>query len=94
MRAYPKFGGPLPSPKEPSIDRHRVPHNKATNPREISRLARLVAHGELPVPQHLNAEDLQQLVRDVQEHRRRRLVQFIARVIAQDIRESLGSEEV
>lgn len=54
----------------------------------LDRIARLVADGELPLPQDLATEDFDWLVKKVRKLRRRRLVRFIARAIAFDIWQS------
>lgn len=55
------------------------------SPEQFRRTVELVASGALPLPQHLPVEQRIALAREVQRRRRRRLVQFVARVIAQDI---------
>jgi len=55
------------------------------SPEQFRRTVELVADGELPLPEHLPAEQRASMAREVQELRRRRLVQFTARVIARDI---------
>lgn len=52
---------------------------------EPGRIADLVARGQLAFPPELPARDAEWLRSQVSERRRRRLVQFIARGIAQDI---------
>ena len=52
---------------------------------QLQRIAALVADGDLPLPLDLPDKQLAKLVREVQERRRRRLVQFVARAIAMDI---------
>lgn len=56
-------------------------------PREqLERLSELVANGETPLPEGLLPGDRQSLELRVRKLRRARLVQFIARQIALDIR--------
>lgn len=55
---------------------------------QLSRLAELVASGELPLPSDLSADELDELVRNVRVRRRRRLFRYIARAIALDIHRS------
>ncbi|WP_166830621.1 hypothetical protein [Thalassoroseus pseudoceratinae] len=50
------------------------------------RLATLIASGQVPFPKDLAAEDATELLIAVRELRRTRLVQSIARAIAEDIR--------
>ena len=71
------------SQREPTPEVDRTP--PLDSPDQLARIADLVARGELPVPLHLPAEQLDKVVCDVRQHRRRRLVKFIARAIAQDI---------
>ena len=58
----------------------------------IARWAEAVANGEAPFPSGLNDQDQERLVTYVQRRRRSRLVQFIARAIAQDILRSRGQQ--
>jgi hypothetical protein len=51
----------------------------------FQRMAEMVAIGDMPLPRNLTDEQLALLGREVQQRRRRRLVQFIARAIAIDI---------
>ena len=62
-------------------------------PIDPRRMAELVASGDLPLPQHLPLEQLDRLARDVQQLRRQRLVQFVARVIANDIYNARRSKQ-
>jgi hypothetical protein len=58
------------------------------SPAQLTRLADLVACGELPLPVDLHPDQLEHLVREVRDRRRVRLVGFIARAIALDIHQS------
>jgi hypothetical protein len=69
------------------------PETTASGADQLVRIADLVARGEMPVPQHLRAEQLHSLVREVRKRRRRRLVKFIARAIALDIHRSRESDK-
>ena len=60
----------------------------AATPEQLMRLAQLVANGELPFPTNLPAERSQRLLVEVQQRRRRKLVKYIARMIALDIQRS------
>jgi hypothetical protein len=62
----------------------------APSSHQLQRTAELVAAGDLPLPQHLTDEQLAMLVREVRQRRRQRLVQYVARAIAQDILRSRG----
>ncbi len=55
---------------------------------QLGRVAELVANGELPFPANLPAERSQRLLVEVQQRRRRKLVKYIARMIALDIQRS------
>ena len=55
------------------------------SPQHFRRMVELVASGELPLPQHLPCEQLGRLAREVHKLRRRRLVHFVARAVANDI---------
>lgn len=63
------------------------------SPEQFRRMVELVADGELPLPRHLPAEQRAALAREVQQRRRRRLVQFVARVIADDILNARRSKQ-
>lgn len=54
----------------------------------LDRLAKLVADGEATFPQDMSPEDLRLLVSKTRKLRRGRLVRFIARVIALDMKQS------
>lgn len=60
---------------------------------QLDHLAQLVAAGELPFPTGLAAELVVRLAVEVRERRRRRLVQFIARSIAESIFVGVDREE-
>jgi hypothetical protein len=57
---------------------------------DLDRVARLVADGQIPLPDDLDDADLSRLVDRVSALRRRRLVQFIARAIAADLADDPG----
>jgi hypothetical protein len=59
--------------------------NGPLTPQQLARLAELVADGRAALPPGLPAEQLPELIRDVQRRRRDRLLQFIARAIARDL---------
>lgn len=73
-------------PSEPVDD----PPAEIPSPRELRRLAELIATGQLPFPEDYHAEPACQLVTTVRHFRRQRLVHFIARAIAQDILNERG----
>jgi len=52
---------------------------------QLIRLAALVAVGEAPFPADFEPQDLQIVLAEVARLRRRKLVRFVARAIAQDI---------
>jgi hypothetical protein len=52
---------------------------------ERSQWATLIAEGSVAFPEGLSSDEQERLVEEVRHRRRARLVQFIARVIAQDI---------
>ena len=52
---------------------------------QLIRLAALVAIGEAPFPADFEPQDLQIVLAEVARLRRRKLVRFVARAIAQDI---------
>lgn len=54
-----------------------------TPDRDLSRQAKLIADGELPFPEALPKAAAFQLAREVQNRRRVRLIQFLARQVAQ-----------
>jgi len=54
----------------------------------VDRWAPMIANGDLGFPPGLNPDFAEFLAEHVRQLRRKRLVQFIARVIAQDIRDS------
>ena len=56
-----------------------------SSPEKLDQVADLVARGELPFPAGLAPDQVYRLAVEVRERRRRRLVQFIARSIAQKI---------
>lgn len=58
---------------------------------DLERVADLAASGDVPFPEDLPADQLLQLAAMVRERRRYRLVQFIARAIAHDIRDEFES---
>jgi hypothetical protein len=58
----------------------------------LSRWADAVANGEAQIPEEITPEDRQRLVAEVRRRRRARLVQYIARAIAQDILRSRGQQ--
>ena len=62
-----------------------VPESRRGSKDQVSRLAALVASGDLSVPTDLSGDQLRRLVRQVREYRRRRLVKHIAHAIADDI---------
>ena len=61
-------------------------------PEQLARLAELVADGETDLPDDLATEQLEQLIELVRRRRRARLVRFIARQIAADIRRGAGEK--
>ena len=67
---------------------NNVHHDISPTPKQFDRVAELVANGELPFPENLTAKRSQRLLVEVQQRRRRRLVKFIARMIALDIHRS------
>jgi hypothetical protein len=75
------------SPNDDDANDHftGTPEQIASFSQRYQRMAEMVATGDLPLPQHLTDEQLAMLVREVQQRRRRRLVQFIARAIATHI---------
>ena len=78
---------PEPCPGESSPDADSLsPTSQPTQ--SISRWAALVAEGTVAFPSGLTAEESEQLRADVSRRRRERLVKFLARVIAADIRSS------
>ena len=89
---------PKPHRTDPgSADSERIPRCVAqptTNgllvPDELNRWADLVANTEVAFPEGLTAVDRARLLEDVRRRRRSRLVQFIARAIAQDILRTRG----
>ena len=54
----------------------------------LPKVADMVARGELPIPLDWPADSLRLLLSEVHARRRRRLVELIARAIANDIRQS------
>ena len=54
-------------------------------PTDVARMARLVATGEAPWPEHLAPTAAAELTMEVRRLRRSRLIRFIARQIAADI---------
>jgi len=58
----------------------------------LARWAEAVANGEAPFPSDLSNEDQERLLEHVRRRRRSRLVQFVARAIAQDILRSRGQQ--
>ena len=56
-----------------------------SSPEKLDQVAGLVARGELPFPTGLAPDQVHRLAVEVRERRRRRLVKFIARSIAQKI---------
>ena len=52
---------------------------------DLAHLAELIANGEASFPTGLMKDEKQRLLQAVQDRRRRRLVQYIAGAIAQDI---------
>jgi len=93
----------MPSPNKSSTNSSRgaVHHNGQTqvtqdansspelpSPAPTSRLADLVACGELPLPDGLSSGQLEHLALEVRKRRRKRLVDYIARAIAIDIHRS------
>lgn len=56
-----------------------------STPEKLDQVANMVAQGEFPFPIGLAPDQVEQLAIEVRKRRRRRLVQFIARSIAQDI---------
>lgn len=62
-----------------------VHHELSPTPEQLDRVAQLVASGEVAFSAGLSAAQTDRLAKIVREHRRRRLVQFIARSIARDI---------
>lgn len=58
----------------------------------LEQIAQSVATGELPLPRNFTPEQLHRLVGLVRQLRRDRLVEYIARSIASDIRRSTGHD--
>lgn len=58
----------------------------------LARWADAVANGDAPFPSGLSDEDQERLLEHVRRRRRARLVQFVARAIAQDILRSRGQQ--
>lgn len=81
---------PKPCPCKSSSDADSLsPISPISQPTQsISRWAALVAEGAVAFPSGLTAEESEQLRADVSRRRRERLVKFLARVIAADIRSS------
>lgn len=65
-----------------------------SSPEKLDQVAALVARGELPFPGGLPDNHAHRLAVEVRERRRRRLVQFIARSIAQTICRSVERFEM
>ena len=65
-----------------------VPDASPHTPEQFRRIAELVASGELPLPRHLSDGQLARLAREVQQIRRKRLIDFVAQAIADDIVQS------
>jgi hypothetical protein len=64
--------------------------NRPPTPQQLARLAELVADGKAALPRGLPSAQLQELIRQVQRRRRDRLIQFIGRAIARDLRRRGG----
>jgi hypothetical protein len=60
---------------------------------DLKQLAELVAHGEIPIPTDLAANELQTLVTNVRTIRRRQLLSYVARVIATDIHKARAAHK-
>lgn len=54
---------------------------------ELIRQAMLIADGIIPFPCDLGESEIQELWELVRSHRRKRLIQFVARQIAADVRD-------
>lgn len=79
------------SSDEGNSDAHGRESGTASEPPdrlELTTWSELIANGEIGFPAGLTTSEQEALLRAVQVRRRRRLVQFIARVIAQDILQS------
>jgi hypothetical protein len=63
------------------------------SPEELQRWADLVASGEVTFPENLSPGGCKQLAEEVRRRRRSRLVKFVARAIAEDIRRSRGQQQ-
>lgn len=55
------------------------------SPVKLDHIAKMVAQGELPFPENIEPEQMNQLALEVRKQRRRRLIRYIARSIAMDI---------
>jgi len=66
--------------------------NSDSNKRLQTNLAELIANGEVSFPTGLKKDEKQRLLQTVQDHRRRRLVRYIAGAIAQDILRSRDNQ--
>lgn len=60
---------------------------------ELTKYADLIASGEVRLPAGLTRSEEEGLLQAVQVRRRRRLVKFVARAIAQDILRSRGQHQ-
>lgn len=70
-------------------DLNHLMTERAESNADVSKIAEMIASGELPIPFDWPQPRLQQLLNEVHQRRRRHLVKFIARSIAGD----LGREE-
>lgn len=64
-----------------------------STPEKLDQVARIVAQGEFPFPTGLTSDQAAQLATEVRKRRRRRLVKFIARSIAQEIWRSIEQDD-
>ncbi|MGZ0173243.1 MAG: hypothetical protein ACKVHE_27255, partial [Planctomycetales bacterium] len=71
----------------------KEPANQSPTQPRLPEIAEMIAEGELPVPTDWPPHRLQPLLDLVHVARRRRLVRFVARVMANDIRRQERRQE-
>ena len=89
--------------KESQMPSNDIPSDQFSEPKEytdllstpekLDQVATIVAQGEFPFPTGLVFDQIEQLADEVRKRRRRRLVKFIARSIAQEIWRSIEQDD-
>jgi hypothetical protein len=59
----------------------------------LEKIAHLVASGQMPLPEELSPEELQEVVHQVRTRCRQRLLKLIASAIAQDLMQSIPARD-